>query len=174
MALNPRQKKFILEYLQCWNASEAARRAGYSEQTAYAIGAENLRKPEVRAEIERRLAESAMSAGEVLARLTDHARSSMVDFLQVEGDEDGSIAVPNLSQAKERGRLHLLKKFKVGKAGDIAFELYDAQKALITLARIHGLLHERQDDRETDENDDAPDDLCPGDFEAEAALAKER
>lgn len=43
--LTERQKKFVLCY--DGNATEAAKKAGYSEKTAYSIGYENLRKPEI-------------------------------------------------------------------------------------------------------------------------------
>lgn len=43
--LTPRQQRFVDEYVLCGNASEAARRAGYSEKTAGAIATENLQKP---------------------------------------------------------------------------------------------------------------------------------
>lgn len=49
--LSAKQKKFIVEYLKDNNATQAAIRAGYSEKTAYSIGQENLRKPEIAQEI---------------------------------------------------------------------------------------------------------------------------
>lgn len=50
--LTDKQKKFCEEYLIDLNATKAAIRAGYSEATAYSIGSENLRKPEIRAHVE--------------------------------------------------------------------------------------------------------------------------
>ena len=47
MKLTPKQKAFADEYLICGNATEAARKAGYSEKTAAVIGNENLKKPNV-------------------------------------------------------------------------------------------------------------------------------
>lgn len=47
-ALNPKQKKFCLEYVKTGNAKQAAIKAGYSEKTAYSIGNENLNKPELK------------------------------------------------------------------------------------------------------------------------------
>ena len=43
--MTPKQKLFCEEYLVDLNATQAAVRAGYSEKTANAIGAENLTKP---------------------------------------------------------------------------------------------------------------------------------
>ena len=47
MKLTPKQKAFADEYLICGNATEAAKKAGYSERTAAVIGNENLKKPNV-------------------------------------------------------------------------------------------------------------------------------
>ena len=51
MALNDRQERFCREYMQDYNATQAAIRAGYSKKTAYSMGSENLRKPEVLARV---------------------------------------------------------------------------------------------------------------------------
>lgn len=45
--LTPRQKAFADEYLKCGNATEAARKAGYSEKTARQMATENLTKPSI-------------------------------------------------------------------------------------------------------------------------------
>jgi phage terminase small subunit len=51
--MTAKQSAFVGEYLVDLNASQAAIRAGYSEKTAYSIGQENLRKPEISAAIVR-------------------------------------------------------------------------------------------------------------------------
>ena len=56
MKLTPKQKKFCEYYIQTGNAAEAARQAGYSEKTAYSIGAENLTKPDISQYIAERMA----------------------------------------------------------------------------------------------------------------------
>lgn len=53
--LTPKQKAFADYYIETGNATEAARRAGYSEKTAVAIGNENLRKPNIAAYIAERV-----------------------------------------------------------------------------------------------------------------------
>ena len=45
--MNKRQRDFAEYYIQCGNATEAAKKAGYSARTAYSVGSENLRKPEI-------------------------------------------------------------------------------------------------------------------------------
>lgn len=49
--MTPKQKKFCEYYIQSGNATDAARKAGYSPKTAEAIGLENLRKPGIKAYI---------------------------------------------------------------------------------------------------------------------------
>lgn len=50
--LTAKQQAFVHEYIVDLNATQAAIRAGYSEDTAYSIGHENLGKPEIAAAIQ--------------------------------------------------------------------------------------------------------------------------
>lgn len=52
MALTAKQKMFVQEYLVDLNATQAALRAGYSKKTAFSIGNENLKKPEIQKAIQ--------------------------------------------------------------------------------------------------------------------------
>lgn len=61
--LNPRQERFASEYLVDLNATEAAKRAGYSERTAYSQGCDLLKKPEIRARVDAALADVAKRCG---------------------------------------------------------------------------------------------------------------
>ena len=83
MPLTPKQKAFADYYLECGNASEAARKAGYSEKTAHQIGKENLHKPTISAYIAKRLApkeaERIASADEVLQFYSDVMRGKVKD-----------------------------------------------------------------------------------------------
>ena len=51
MSLTDKQEAFCLEYLIDLNATQAAIRAGYSTESAGAIGGENLQKPEIQKRI---------------------------------------------------------------------------------------------------------------------------
>lgn len=57
MALNEMQQAFADYYLEASNATEAAKKAGYSEKTAYSQGQRLLKNVEVKAYIDERLAE---------------------------------------------------------------------------------------------------------------------
>ena len=54
--MTQKQTKFIDAYMgeAAGNATEAAKLAGYSKKTAYSIGQENLKKPEILQEINKR------------------------------------------------------------------------------------------------------------------------
>lgn len=61
--LTAKQQQFVEEYLIDLNATQAAIRAGYSPNTAYSIGNENLNKPEIRARIDKAMAERSKRTG---------------------------------------------------------------------------------------------------------------
>ena len=54
--LTDKQKRFVDEYLVDLNATAAAKRAGYSEKTAYSMGQRLLKKVEIQAAIQKRQA----------------------------------------------------------------------------------------------------------------------
>lgn len=130
MALSKKQQAFINEYLKSWNATGAAIAAGYSSKTAYSIGSENLKKPEIKAAIEARVQVMTMSANEALVRLSDQARGDMSDFVTV---KDGAPNI-DLDKAARNGKLHLLKSFNRTDKG-IRIELYDAQAAQVHILK---------------------------------------
>jgi phage terminase small subunit len=139
LTITRQQHRFIDAYLQCFNAAEAARRAGYSAPGARQRGSELLARPEIAAEIAARVTELAMSADEALVRLGQQARASLEDFLDI--GEDGSAQV-DLTKAQRAGVLHLLKSYKPGEWGT-EIGLHDAQAALFKIAQVHGLLKDR-------------------------------
>ena len=80
MALTEKQKRFVEEYLVDMNATEAAKRAGYSEKTAYSIGFENLRKPEIQEEIQAMREKQAKRTGVTADRvIQEYARIAFFD-----------------------------------------------------------------------------------------------
>lgn len=77
--LTDKQKVWLETYLTCWNATEAARQAGYAFPNVE--GPKNLVNPSLAEVVKSRIAEKAMTADEVLIRLGEQARSTMDDFL---------------------------------------------------------------------------------------------
>lgn len=143
--LTDKQRRFVEEYCVDCNAAQAAKRAGYSEKTAYSQGSRLLRDVKISEAISERLDKLSMSASEALVRLTDWGRGSIEPFLN-----DNGLGVDS-ETAKEN--LHLIKKLKQkdvvrkSKTDDeelitertIEIELHDAKDAVIQIAKIHGL-----------------------------------
>lgn len=104
-----------------------------------------LTNANVRAEIERRLAEHAMTANEALARLANEARGDLADVFTEDGEFD-------FKKAKARGQTAIIKKLKrkrsirhtlddEGNNADVIedeqfeIELYDAQAAKLAILK---------------------------------------
>lgn len=90
--LTAKQQRFVDEYLIDLNATQAAIRAGYSKGTAYSIGVENLRKPEIQKRIQERMNEKEASLiatqDEILKYLTSVMRGESMSAVIVV--EDGT------------------------------------------------------------------------------------
>ena len=78
--LNNKQIQFCHEYLKDFNATKAALRSGYSERSAGSIGAENLKKPEIRDEISRLSASIFNNHGLTLNRILNEVMSIAFSF----------------------------------------------------------------------------------------------
>lgn len=135
----PRQRLFVKHYLDTWNGAESARLAGYSEHTAKEIARENLTKPHIKAVVDAAITQ-IISKGEVVQRLANIGRIDMGDFVSIKG----GLPMIDLDKAEKLGKLNLLRKIKVTE-DSIEIEPYDAQGALNTLAKMHGLLLDRQE-----------------------------
>ena len=104
--LRERQKRFIEEYLVDLNATQAAIRAGYSEQTARQIGSENLSKPVIQEAIaeaqNKRTARTQITQDEVIRRLLENADiasgKKAIVLTQIRKSEDGEIVGDDVTQ----------------------------------------------------------------------------
>lgn len=88
--LTDKQQRFVDEYLIDLNATQAAIRAGYSEKTAAAIGAENLIKPNIQNAIQeaqaRRQEQTQIDAAYVLRRLVEIDQMDVLDIMDNNGN----------------------------------------------------------------------------------------
>lgn len=80
--LTDRQKLFCDEYTKDLNATQAAIRAGYSEDSARQIGSENLSKPYLASEIKRLLILKKLSKEETEKLVSDIAHSNISNYLK--------------------------------------------------------------------------------------------
>lgn len=86
--LTIKQKAFADYYIECGNATEAAKRAGYNEKSARQIGTENLSKLAISSYIDKRMQEiedNRIAKGdEVLKYLTGVMRGEVKDQFGLE------------------------------------------------------------------------------------------
>lgn len=86
-ALEPRQQRFVQEYLVDLNATQAAIRAGYSEKSARQMGTENLSKPSIQAAISQAQKDRAerigITADRALQEVWNIATADMRELVQV-------------------------------------------------------------------------------------------
>ena len=132
--LTGKQQNFVNEYLIDLNATAAAKRAGYSVKSAYHSGWENLRKPEIVAEIskrQKRMAEKLEITQEmVVQELGKLAFSNIGDYLRIDADGAPYLDFSGLTEAQTA-------------ALDTRFRLADKHQALVSLAKILGFMPTR-------------------------------
>jgi phage terminase small subunit len=186
VALTRRQIAFVEHYLQCRNATEAARRAGYSLRSARELAHRNMENAEVLAEIAARFAETTqLATDEVLQRLAAQARGDIgvffevVEFWTIEEplptyeivrtridlDETGN-QVPhyllrriqlNTAKLTDPAYSPLVKKFSDSPKNGLSVELYDAQAALQIVGKHLGMFKEQAPDVNVSVNFDLDD-----------------
>jgi phage terminase small subunit len=148
ITLKPQHQTFADAYLRTFNATKAAKEAGYSEKTAYSQGSRLLKDVEIQAYVRTRMEEHAMSSTEVLYHLAQIARGDMDDIVDSKGTID-------IYKAREAGRTNLIKRIKTksittadkdGEGSDIfesETEAYDRMKALELIAKHLGMFTEK-------------------------------
>jgi phage terminase small subunit len=152
--LTPKEKRFVEAYCgrARFNATKAAREAGYSPTNAGRYGSRLARRPRVKRAIVKRLERMAITDAEIEARMAEFARGSVAPFLSV--DSEGETVV-SLSTRTAQRALHLVRKVKARKQirkdrdgseivdRTIDLELHDAKDATAQLARMRGMYSER-------------------------------
>lgn len=144
--MTKKQKRFVEEYLIDLNATQAAIRAGYSPETAYSIGSENLKKPEIRACIEKAMAERSKRTGInqdriiiELAKIGLLNPKDLVDFdeatVKEEAAEEDLAAIASVR----------VKRFptKDGEGIEREIKIHDKTKALELLGRHFGMFKDK-------------------------------
>lgn len=161
--LTPKQERFVEEYLVDLNATQAAKRAGYSEKRAADIGFENLRKPEIADAIKKakqeRSRRTELTQDMVLEEIRAIAFSKFTDFADVIEvphciideagnriqvlDEDGNPVMkkvfdPKLTADLTEEQKRVLQSIKRGRDG-FEIKLHDKMKALELLCKHLGI-----------------------------------
>lgn len=124
--MNQRQELFCFEYAHSLNATDAAIKAGYAETSAYSIGHENLRKPEIQCRITELLDERR---AEQQRRFINAADSAIATLEAIMGDPAAtpSARVAAANSLLDRGGHAVINKSLV-KAEINYAELSDEQR----------------------------------------------
>jgi phage terminase small subunit len=140
--LTDKQKKFIDEYLVDLNATQAAIRAGYKEKAAYRTGAENLRKPQIQEEIQKRMEErqkrTEITQDMVLQELAAIAFARATDYVSV---RDGMVQVKDTDQLSD-SQIAAIAGIKETQNG-IEVKLGSKEKTLELLGRHLGMWNDK-------------------------------
>ena len=138
--LTLRQKRFLKYYLQDpTNASEAARKAGYSPKGAAQTAAQLLSHPKIlphlQEAIERNEHNARLSEDDIFQQIEGLVETNMFDFLSVENGR--CVTIKDLSEIPyEYGQF--IKKIKETSHG-IELEFYSKERALDLLTKIKGM-----------------------------------
>lgn len=138
--LTVKQQKFCDEYIKSGNATEAALKAGYRSRTAYSIGNENLKKPELKKYIEEKIKEiesaKLATAQEILEYLTSVMRGEQTETVVTAKGLYRNVEVSakdRISAAKE-----LLKRYPVDPLSKMQLRKINAE-ADLTEARVKAM-----------------------------------
>ncbi len=106
-----------------FNATQAAIRAGYSQDTARQMGAENLSKPviaeAIQALVKKRSERTQVKAGQVVAELVNLAFVNIYDLMRVGDDGNPYTDLSNLTPEQATAISEFtVADFKVGRGED--------------------------------------------------------
>lgn len=121
-----------------YNAADAARRAGYSENTAKEIGYENLTKPHIRASVDAELLRLANDHEATRARVLAEYGKIAFNTLPNVADFNGLIVSAEDAKSLPPEVTACIKSIKMTPNG-VVIELHDKIGALNSLARCMGM-----------------------------------
>ena len=102
---------------------------------AKSIGAQNVKKPNVRALLQDLMGEVAMTSNEVLHRISTIARANFTDLVDI---DDTGKPMLNLKKATKSGAMLLIKKMNLDSFGNLkSIELHDSFAALTKMGQHH-------------------------------------
>ena len=143
-----KQKRFVDEYLIDLNATQAAIRAGYSPNTAKDIGCENLAKPNIRAHIDKALAERSKRTGVTADRVVQElARIAFVNADDVIDADEGFIkdgASKDDTAAIQSVKVKIIPT-REGEGVEREIKLADKIRALELLGKHMGMFKDKLD-----------------------------
>lgn len=152
--LNPKQQRFVEEYLIDLNATQAAIRAGYSAATAYSQGERLLRHVEVQAAVSEaqkaRSERTGITADRVLAELAKLGFANMADYMKAGSGGDPYLDFSQITRDQAAALTEVtVEDFKDGRGEDardvrrVKFKLADKRAALVDIGKHLGMFKDR-------------------------------
>lgn len=142
--MTKKQKRFVEEYLIDLNATQAAIRSGYSVDTAGSIGAENLKKPEIKKAIAKAMAERSKRTGISQDRvLTELAKIGFAKITDVVDPETAKVRADALDDDLACIQSVKIKPNEFGTEREV--KMYDKRAALVDLGKHLGLFNPEKD-----------------------------
>ena len=167
--LKGKMEKFCHEYLIDLNATQAAIRAGYSQNSASEIGYENLRKPQIKArlqELRQEIAEKVNITPEMV--VAEYAKIGFAnldrfinrdeslprfDFNDLTSDEMAAVSEITVDTRREKGE-------DGAEIDKVKFKLYDKKGALDSLSRHMGLFEKDNEQQAPQQSNMSPEDIA--------------
>lgn len=148
--MNARQERFAQEYVVDCNATQAARRAGYSAKTANEQGSRLLAKASVQESIAKaqakRAAKLEITADDIAKELRLLGFSNMQDYMRSSEEGDPYLDFSGLTREQAAALAEVtVEDFIDGRGEDarnvrrVKFKLTDKRAALVDLAKLLGL-----------------------------------
>lgn len=156
MALTAKQQRFVQEYIVDLNATEAAKRAGYSERTAYSQGQRLLKNAEVQTAIGKaqtvREKRTGITADRVLNELALLGFSNMQDYMTVQPDGTAYVDLSSLTRDQAAAIQEITVDEYADGRGDharaikkVKVKLADKRASLVDIGRHLGMFTERHE-----------------------------
>lgn len=141
--MTKKQNRFVEEYLIDLNATQAAIRAGYSPDTAKEIGCENLTKPNIRACIDRAMAERSKRTGVNADRVVQElAKIAFVNATEV--IDPATATVKEDALPEDTAAIQSVKVKTFGEDGlEREIKMADKLKALELLGKHMGMFKDK-------------------------------
>lgn len=152
-ALNPKQTRFVEEYLVDLNGTQAAIRAGYSMKTASEQAYQLLRTAKVAEAVDKALAEKpGITRTRIVDELAMIAFANMRDYIEIQKDGTAYVDLSGLTRDQAAAIAELtVDQYTEGSGEDakrvkrVKFKLSDKQAALEKLGRTLRMFTDRHE-----------------------------